>query len=564
MGIGDTAFTRRRLLRDTALGLGAAALATPLISACGDSKGGRGGVSSNGLKAVLPHYVPLQGGVKPDIPSVAGANGTLTDPGYLSYPTELVKTVAQPPGSGGTYQAITPLWGAIPPAGNAYYKAVNKALGANLVVSPANGATYDKTIPTLAAGDKLPDWIQLPAWWNSTFNTGGLTETRFADLTPYLSGANIRKYPNLAAIPTGGWESGAWNGKLYGIPSFTTAQSFGGTLFYRKDVLQDRGINPDDIKTADDLFHLGAELTAAKANVWAFDVLWLAIQQIFNVPSPNGFIVDGGKLRSAYESPQIIVALEYAYKLAKSGYVHPDALANDTSNETQRFYSGKELVQAGGTGGWNVMDAQQGQAANPRYTRDAFKLFSFDGSTPTILLGSPTRQLSYLNKRLSKEQIEECLRIADFLAAPFGSAEYTLINYGVEGVDWTRGAHGPSYTPTGQKEANQVTYGFLCAPQSAVVNPGYESVTRAFCEWSADAVKRAVKPVFWNMNITVPNRFASALSAQQITDTIVQVTHGTKTVSDFQTAVKSWKSAGGDAMVAWHQTEVLDKYGTGQ
>lgn len=562
MGIGESAFTRRRLLRDAALGLGTAALTTPLLSACGDGDGGRGGVSSEGLKAVLPDYVPLQNRIQPDIPSVPGANGAFTDPGYLTYPTDLVKTVAETPGAGGTYQAITPLWGSIPPADNAYYKAVNKALGANIKMSPANGNSYATTIPTLVAGNKLPDWIQLPAWWNGTFNVGELAATRLADLTPFLSGGNIRRYPNLAAVPAGGWESGAWEGKLYGLPSFTTGQSFGGALYYRKDVFDARDINADDIKTADDLYHLGGQLTAPKANVWAFDALWLAIQQVFNVPS--GFYVDGGKLRSGFESPQMVAALEYAYKLAKSGYVHPDALANDTSNQTQRFHSGKVLVVAGGTGGWNTMDAQQGQAAHPEYVRRAFKLFSFDGSTPTIVLGFPTRQLSYLNKKLSKEQIEECLRIANYLAAPFGSAEYTLINYGVEGVDWTRGEHGPTYTAAGQKEANQVTYAFLCAPQSAVSNPGNQAITRAFCEWSADAVKRVVRPVFWNMNITVPNRLGSALAAQQVNDVLLQVTYGTKTVSDYRAAVKSWKGAGGDAMVGWHQTEVLDKYGTGQ
>jgi len=563
MGTDETGLSRRRLLRNSAFGLGAAAVGTPLLSACGSSASATGGVSSKGLKSVLPDYVPLSGGVAADIPSVTGANGALTDPGYLSYPTNLVKTVSQMPGSGGAYNAITPLWGSIPPAGNAYYQAVNKALGASLVVNPANGNTYANTIPTLVAGNKLPDWIQLPSWWNSTLNVGELAANRFADLTPHLSGSNIRKYPNLAAIPTGGWEAGAWEGKLYGIPSFVTGQAVAGALYYRKDVFDAKGINPDDVKTADDLYHLGAELTAPKANVWAFDVLWLMIQQIYKVPS-GGYFLENGKLRSALDSPQMVAALEYAYKLAKSGYVHPDALANDTSNGTQRLYSGKELVQSGGTGGWNVMDAQQGRAANPAYVRGAFKIFSSDGSTPTIALGPSTSEISYLSKSLSPSQVEECLRLANFLAAPFGTYEYTLLNYGVEGVDWTMGKDGPTYSNAGQKDANEQTYQFLCAPQLAVSNPGYNYITQAYCAWSADTVKYAYKPVFWNMNVTVPSRFSSVSTAQEVNDIITQVTYGTKTVGDFQSAVKSWKSSGGDALIAWYQTNVLDKFGAGQ
>lgn len=279
--------SRRRLLRYAALGAGAAALGAPLLSACGSSSSANGAVSSSGLKSSLPDYVPLTGGVRADIPSVPGVNGAVTDPGYLSYPTNLVKTVGELPGSGGSYSAIAPLWGSIPAAGNAYYQAVNKALGVNVTVSPANGNTYGTTVPTLVAGDKLPDWIQLPTWWNGTFNVGELAADKFAELTPYLAGSNIRKYPNLAAIPTGGWEAGAWQGKLYGIPSFVTGQGFAGVLYYRKDLFDARGIDPDQVKTSDDLYHLGAQLTAPNSDVWAFDNLWLMVQQIFKVP-PGG------------------------------------------------------------------------------------------------------------------------------------------------------------------------------------------------------------------------------------------------------------------------------------
>jgi putative aldouronate transport system substrate-binding protein len=562
MRTDHTGLSRRGFLRVSALGLGATAFATPLLAACGDGGSAEGGVSKSGLASVLPDHVPLTGGVKPDIPSVTGANGAATEPGYLTYPAHPVTTAGGTPGSGGSYSAITPLWGAIPPAGNAYYKALNKALGANIEVNPANGNTYATTVPTLVAGDKLPDWIQIPSQWNTNFNVGALAATRFADLTPYLSGANIRKYPNLAAIATGGWEAGAWEGKLYGLPSFTQGDAFHSALFYRKDVFEAKGIDPDDVKSADDLYHLGAELSAPKSNVWAFDVLWLMIQQMFG--APTGFYVDNGKLVHAFESPQTEAALEFAYKLAKSGYVHPSALANDTSNRTQRFYSGNELVTADGPGQWSVSDARQGLAANPKFQRGAFKLFSSDGSTPTIELGPSTGIVSYLNKRLSPKQIEECLRIANYLAAPFGSTEYQLINFGVEGVHWTASDDGPAYTDIGQRDCSQPTYQFLCAPESHVNSPGFKDVTQGYCAWVANAVKYARKPVFWNINATVPTRFSSVSTAQQVNDTITQVTCGTKTVADFKDAVKTWKAGGGDAMVDWYQKNVLDKYGTGQ
>ncbi|MEV8559219.1 hypothetical protein AB0478_22770 [Streptomyces sp. NPDC051917] len=184
---------------------GAAAL-SPLLAACGSgSSNAKGGANStSGLAAVLPDY-QVSKTVKPDIPSVSGAAGAFTDPGFLTYPANPVATVSGTPGKGGSYTAVTPLWGTLPSPGNSYYQAMNKALGATITMKPANGNDYATNIPTMTASKKLPDWIQLPSWWNANFNVGGLAGTQLADLTPYLAGDKIKRYPNLAAIPTGAW-----------------------------------------------------------------------------------------------------------------------------------------------------------------------------------------------------------------------------------------------------------------------------------------------------------------------------------------------------------------------
>jgi putative aldouronate transport system substrate-binding protein len=561
----STAFTRRGFVTASA-GVAGAIAGMPLLSACGSSASTKGGVTTKqGLSSILPDYVPLTNGPTPDIPSVTGANGALSDPGFLKYPTNLVKTVSSTPGSGGSYTAIIPLWGNIPSAGNAYYKALNTALGANLTVSPANGNNYGTTLPTLVAGNKLPDWINIPSWNNGNANTGELTAAKFADLTPYLSGSNIRKYPNLAAIPTGGWQSAAWEDKIYGFPCWTSGNSFTGLLYYRADVFKSKGIDPTQIKSSDDLYHLGAELTSKAAGVYAFDLMWFSIQQLFKAP-PNGpgqFVIKNGKVASAYDTDEFEAALAFAYKVAHSGYMHPDAVAGDTNNGKQRFWSGKSLIEADGSGAWDAADNTSGQGANPAYVRAAFPLFSADGGTPTIPLGNSSGMTSYLNKNLSKSQIEEILEIANYLAAPYGSYEYTLINYGVEGVDYTMTSAGPTYTKQGDNEANQAIYQQLVTPQSSVVNTGFPATTQAFCAWMADAVKYAYKPVFWNMNITAPAQYQTAYSMAEVVDIVNQVTYGSKTVNDFKTALANWKQSSGQKMLDWYTSEVYDKYGDG-
>ena len=105
---------------------------------------------------------------------------------------------------------------------------------------------------------------------------------------------------------------------------------------------------------------------------------------------------------------------------------------------------------------------------------------------------------SYLNKKLTKDQIEECLPIANYLAAPYGSDEYTARQLRrPEGVDYTTGdgRQPASSTTQGTKEAATTTFQFLAVaagPWSR--SPGLRpDITKESREWQADAVKYALQ-----------------------------------------------------------------------
>jgi putative aldouronate transport system substrate-binding protein len=552
---------RRRFL-GTAASIAGAVAAAPLLSACsGGTAPSTGTNSATGLKDALPAYVPSTA-VKPDIPSVAGGPDMLTDPGFLSYPADPVATVSGKPGKGGSYTAVTPLWGTVPTADNSFYQAMNAALGVTLTMKPADGNNYNTIVPTMTAARKLPDWIQLPSWWNPNFNVGELAGTQLADLTPYLAGDKIKKYPNLAAIPTAAWRAGAWGDKLYGIPSFSSGFSIIGALFYRRDILESRGISADQVRSADDLMNLGKELTDAKRNVWAFGDVWTYLFPSWNVPLK--WTVQDGKLVHKYELPQFLDALQWHYQLATSGYLHPDAIAGNTSGNT-RFYAGQVLIEGDGAGAWTLGDHQSGTAANPAYRRGAFNALAADGkSTPRFWADASARALSYLNAGLKPEQIEELLSVANYLAAPYGTAEYTMVNFGVEGQHYTRQNGVPIATDEGKKDVQAQTYPFLASPPAAITNPGGEVVTKDYTAWQAANVKALAKPVFWSMNISMPQWAATADAAQAVEDTIKDCYHGKKKVSDVQAAIAAWKSGGGDRFKQWMTDNVLAKYGTGQ
>jgi putative aldouronate transport system substrate-binding protein len=557
-----TELNRRKFMTAAASVAGVAAMA-PLLSACGGSSSQNTVANTeSGLKGALPGYVPSTV-IRPDFPSVAGGPDAMTDPGFLTYPARQVATVAGVPGRGGSYTAVTPLWGTVPPAGNSFYQAMNSALGVNFSMKPADGNNYATIIPTMTAASKLPDWIQLPTWWNPNFNVGELTATRFADLTPHLAGNNIKKYPNLAAIPTGAWRAGAWGNKIYGIPSFATGFAIAGTTFFRRDIFDAKGITADQVRSADDLMNLGKELTDAKRGVWAFDDVWTYLFPFWGVP--NKWTVDNGKLVHKYEMPEFLAALDWHYRLATAGYVHPDAIAGDNANGNTRFYAGKVLIAGGGTGAWNLADYQSGTAANPNYRRDSFNIIAADGKgTPRLFMGPSTSIMSYLNKNLKPNQIDELLAVANYLAAPYGSAEYTMVNFGVQGVHYTMVDGVPTATDEGKKDVQAQTFPFLAGPPSVISNPGGDVVTKDYTAWQAANVKTLYKPVFWSMNVSMPQSLATADAAQAVEDTIKDCYHGKKKVSDVQAAISAWKSSGGDRLAKWMTDNVLQKYGTGQ
>lgn len=512
------------------------------------------------MQSVLPAYIPSSI-VKADIPSVNNS-----PVGFLKFPSKPVHTVHGKPGNGGTYTTMTPLWGSIPPANNPYYQAVTAALGANLVISPADGNTYGNALPPLFAANKIPDWIDIPGWNEGPLDFPQAVGAKFANLAPYIAGEKVKKYPNLAAIPTGAWQAGVWNNKLYGIPVYGAGLNFAGAVFYRADILAHLHAKPE-VKSVADLRNLGREINDPKRKRWAFGELFVYMYQPFNIPTgaAPGWEYSNGKLLAAFETPQYKDLLVWERQIINLGLMHPQDVAQEGSNAKQRFYSGQTVIYGDGMGAWNWQDKLSGLAANPTYVREAFSPFTANGKgTPSIQLQGGAGIFSYLNNSLSPNQIEELLRIANYLAAPFGSYEYNLINYGVEGVDWTPTSLGPKPTSQGSTDV-ATTYGFLADPQNNFIyNPGYPNVTKDNCRWFQHAGPYATKPLFYDLNISVPPQLSAAANSADFNPTgtgslIIEVTRSRASMADFDAAVKRWRASGGNALRAFYE-KVYEQY----
>jgi putative aldouronate transport system substrate-binding protein len=175
----------------------------------------------------------------------------MVDPAFLNYPTNPIKTVQDTPARGGEISAVTWITTPMPTPmdSNTLWQAVNKELGVTLKMNIVAQADYAVTLPTVLAGDDLPDIIyigptvvipQLPAFLKS----------KMADLTPYLSGDSIKDYANLANIPTIAWKQMVFDNTIYGIPCSNSVYLW--AHWVQQDLLDTEGLsrprNGDEFK----------------------------------------------------------------------------------------------------------------------------------------------------------------------------------------------------------------------------------------------------------------------------------------------------------------------------
>jgi putative aldouronate transport system substrate-binding protein len=522
------------------LGAGAAVAGSgAALTACSNGKAattsGRAETEDK-LGGLLPKYTPFES-VKPDLPGENGAS-----PGFTKYPAELKRAVPDKAvASGKEVSAMTPLWSPIPPGlgNNTYYDANNERIGAPVRFNILNGNDYgDKLGPILAAGN-VPELLCIPGWNISSLTRfSQAADKLFEDLTPYLAGDKVSAYPMLANLPTRAWAYGVWNSQLKAVPF--PSDGFPWMLMYRKDILDQVGAQPP--KNADELLALGKQLTDPKAGRWAFGSVADEVARAFG--APGGWRKDSsGKLVNKIETPEFEESVAFVRKLFQSGYVHPEVVANAGADENALFEGGKFVIRQNGLGGWHE-SLQRQQTVNPAFNPQPVMPFAHDGGTPITWGGDPAGIFTFVKKGVGEARVKELLGVLNYTAAPFGTEEYVLYNYGVEGKHYVKQPSGaPKLTALGQKEVSQ-TYVFLGGRPTAITESEYPGYVQSMSTWQNAAAKVREKNLFDGIRVEQPAKMA-ALN-QPFDDALQDIFRGRRPVSELKTAVKQWQTNGGN------------------
>lgn len=520
--------------------VGAGALATtgvPLLSACG--KGAATDVTNSGKTLTpWPTYVPFAGPTPDGAPDATGVQAL-----YKKYPQKLVQAVNDKVGDGTKVRAMVITYGTPPKAAaeNQFWAAINKALNVELELTMTPEADFQKKMATVMASGDLPDIIMFGAGYQLA-DEQQFIAAQCQDLSDLIGGDNVKNYPALANIPPYSWKGmGRIGGKIYGVPIERPMP--GNQLFVNRTLLDQAGAPKN--WDADQFFTAMKGLRGDKK--WAIGGSaasfggGAANYHAYSFGAPNSWKAEGGKFVHTYETAEYKAGLEMMRKMAEAGLYYPDSLTVSQNDLKTHFYNQTVASMTDGYGAWQAAsDAVQGK-------------FAVDLALPYGKNATPWQgsgRFGYVVfKKAPADRIKLLMRVLNWLAAPFGTNEYELANFGVEGVHFTRGADGGIVkTELGKVEnPTNVPIKYIAAAPGVLYYPGGGELAQRVYDWEKAALKNSVAdPSNGLRSETYSSKWAAVSKGPG--DALAAITFGRRPLSDWDGVVKEFKAAGGDQM----------------
>lgn len=526
---------------------GLAATAATMLGACsneGSATTSSGGDTSGGAsgKAALPDYVERTDIPKPDLPGTDKATAA-----YLKFP-EPFNGYDGKPLSGETVKNFTIIYAPPSPAvdKNTWWQAVNKAVGGTIEAVQVPAGSWDTKTAATIAGGSIPDYM---LFTGAVKSFPKVLDALFEDLTPHLSGKNVRKYKNLANIPTTVWKNSMVNGKIFGIP---IARSLTNSSFqYRADYLKAAGL--DVPKSLDDLTEVAKGVTNPDKNRFAFDCgttgnpfLYTFFLQVYGCQ--NWWAVDdSGNFTHYVENPAGVEALSQMQKYYKAGYFYPTPPQNGNSKGKLHIQTGKSFLYADGIGGI-VLNYEKARQIDKNVDIQCMVPPAHDGGDQVYWLSSGLFGKFTALSKSSKVPVETRLKLCDWAAAPMGSEQYNLNQYGVEGTDYTMKDGAVTVTDKGTAEAGKNVWQYLAGPPYVFLGP-IEQAVKAEHSFSKAAAEVGISNAAEGLYSETRSAGVGSLN-KIIHDAVTQIVMGRKPIDSWKDMVTQWKNQGGDKIRA--------------
>jgi putative aldouronate transport system substrate-binding protein len=550
--------------------------ASALVSACGLNSNAPNATSApaaakpaSSKPITLPSYQQPGNAPAPDYPG--SADGAVM-PGYVNWPKQTFQSVKQAPGDGSEVSIFLDLMGP-PPAPidqNPAWQAWNTAMNSKLTFQLYAFADLAPKFGALIAGNDLPD-IMYTLVRQDIPLTPELFAAKATDLTPFVSGDAIKEYPNLAALPTRAWKGMVFDNKIYGIPVPTPQGQFFWWPLIHQELLD--ALGTPQPKTTDDYKKLMVELTKPQQNQYGI-VSQGGYQYSFDMNTGNGFYPSmfgapnlwaadsNGKFSHTWETDGYKQALAYTADLFKAGVFHPDTLSLNVVTAAQDFEARQGTVVVTGlrTDFWDIRGTPaETLKLQPVPNVNLLTPPAAPGMKPQYYNGRAAFGIAFL-KKAPEDRVKMLLRVLDYVAAPFGSDEFLLINYGVKGRDWMPDDKGnPITTKDGQLDFGGISTGsvsFLSA-LTGRYPVLYSAADPAFPKRLQDYQKILAPISVEDASLGLYSPTYASTGTQLIQpfgDGITDIVAGRRPLSDLDQLLSTWRSSGGEKMRSEYQS----------
>jgi putative aldouronate transport system substrate-binding protein len=495
--------------------------------------------------------MPIQG-PGPDLP---GDPTRGVDDAFISFPqTKLYRSVPTPPGKGDDITTLTQTLFSPPPVleQNAAWREVNKELNANLKLNIVVNTDYPQKLSTTIASGDLPDFLYIVPMQSLP----QFLQSECSDLTPYLSGDSVKDYPNLAALPTLAWKATVYSGGIYAVPVPRAATGF---VLYRNMARMEEVGNAQPT-TPDDYKKMLEQLTSPSANKWALGATGgsgtqagplniSTFGQMFGVPN-NWRLESSGKLTRFLETGEFKAAVGFARDAWAAGFYHPNSLTYTNVSSRGDFVAGRFAMLEGAWANYNGWWQMAAAMDPPTQIRPQLPV-SLSGGSPVYWLGVGNFGVTAL-KKASADRVKELLSVLNFLAAPFGSQEGLLLDYGVKGPDFTWDSKG-NPVPSKQGLVEVMTpWRYLTAHPEVLYNPSDATYAKTVQGDQQALLAAGIQDP--TLGYYSPTDAAKGQNlSQMVGDRLLAIVTGRSPLSDFDALVKDWATQGGDQIRAEFQ-----------
>jgi putative aldouronate transport system substrate-binding protein len=228
---------------------------------------------------------------------------------------------------------------------------------------------------------------------------------------------------------------------------------------------------------------------------------------------------------------------------------HPDSATLSGSPAGVQYYGGKWIFSPHAS--WSLVAYQtaweRANAADPNFKPRAVLPFNKEGTgraAQYLGLGSTG---TVALKKAPADRIKMLLGVLNYLAAPMGTSEALLLQYGVEGPDFTRDANGnPVQTQQGLvdtvvpwKNISGPPDYLFSANSAEYVPLTYQTQKEHFAVTASNAIVGLYSATDSSKGITLRTTFIDRMN---------DILFGRQPVSTFDDLVKEWRTNGGDTI----------------